>query len=120
MNLFPFTRDHQNRSKRVLFKGLVRRLFSLTKYRFGLFHALPVVGINHVDDAMRLLVVLIPERLQLLLATKIPEVEAYALHVDGADVEAHRRRDLARIEALIVTRKRGLGGLQVSLRGHRC
>jgi len=98
----------------------VYRPSAITEDRLGLVHALAIVGVDHVDDAVGLLVVLVPQRLQLLLATEIPEIEAHALHVDGADVEAHCRRDLAGIQALVVPRERGFGGLQVSLRGHRC
>lgn len=65
---------------------------------------------------MRFLVILVPQRLQLLLAAQVPEIQAHALHIDGADVEAHGRCNLGRIEAFVVLGKLCFGRFQISLR----
>ena len=41
----------------------------------GLRDPVPVVGVHRVDDRVALAVVLVPQGLQLLLATKVPEIE---------------------------------------------
>lgn len=102
---------------RCAFKEFLRDN-NLTKDNLGLVHTLAIVRVYHVDDAVRLLVIFVPQRLQLLLAAQIPEIKTHALHIDGADVEADRCRDLAGVQALVVPRKLGLGGLQVGLRRH--
>ena len=38
----------------------------------GFLQSLPVVGINHKDDAMAVAVVVLPKRAQLILATHVP------------------------------------------------
>lgn len=65
---------------------------------------------------MRFLVILVPQRLQLLLATQVPEIQAHTLHIDGANIEAHCRCDLGRIKAFVVLGKLRFGRFQISLR----
>ncbi len=58
------------------------------------------------------LIVFVPERLQLLLAAQIPEVQPHAVRVNLADVEPHRGRDLGQVGPLVVAVEAGLGRLQ--------
>ncbi len=58
------------------------------------------------------LIVFVPERLQLLLAAQIPEIQPHAVRVDLANVEPHRGRDLGQVGPLVVAVEAGLGRLQ--------
>ena len=40
----------------------------------GIFDAIPVIAVNHVDQAVRTLVVVAPERSNLVLATNVPHL----------------------------------------------
>lgn len=60
-----------------------------TENDFGLVHAFAIIGVYHINNAMRLLIVFVPQRLQFLLATQVPEIQTHALHIDGANVETH-------------------------------
>lgn len=88
---------------------------AVTKYELWFVHAITVIGIYHIYDAMRFLIVLVPQRLQLLLASQVPEIEAHTLHIDGANVETHCRCDFGRIEAFVVLGELRFGRFQISL-----
>lgn len=106
-----------------------------------LIGSLSVVRVNHIDQGMALLVVLkwmgftynllvqslsgspfahlVPQRLQLLLSTQVPEAQPDALHVYLANVQAYSRRDLTRIHAYVVLDQFCFGLLQVGLQRRR-
>lgn len=65
---------------------------------------------------MRFLIVLVPQRLQLLLASQVPEIEADTLHINGANIEAYCRCDFGRIEAFVVLGELCFSRFQISLR----
>ena len=57
--------------------------------------ALPLVGgVNHVDERIGVLVVVLPVRPDVLLATNVPHVQLEASLLHRLDVEALRRRDV--------------------------
>lgn len=62
---------------------------------------------------------LIPQRLQLLLSTQVPEAQPYPLDVYLADIKSHSRRDLTRIHSHVIPDQLRLGLLQVRLQGER-
>ena len=52
-----------------------RNVFYLIKGLFRFLNSFPVVGVDGVDDAVTLGVVLVPQGLQLLLTAQVPEVQ---------------------------------------------
>mmetsp|Transcript_104587 Transcript_104587/g.253871 ORF Transcript_104587/g.253871 Transcript_104587/m.253871 type:complete len:230 (+) Transcript_104587:108-797(+) len=54
------------------------------------FHAVAVVAVDHVDEAVGALVVVAPEGPDLVLAADVPHRERDVLVLDGLDVEADR------------------------------
>mmetsp|Transcript_73127 Transcript_73127/g.200800 ORF Transcript_73127/g.200800 Transcript_73127/m.200800 type:complete len:561 (-) Transcript_73127:65-1747(-) len=66
-----------------------------------LAHAVAIVGINDEDDTLGVLVVVAPERADLVLAADVPHGERDVLVLDGLDVEADGRdggHNLAKLE----------------------
>jgi len=66
-----------------------------------LAHAVAIVGVNDEDDTLRVLVVVAPERTDLVLAADVPHSEGDVLVLDGLDVEANGGdggHDLAKLE----------------------
>ena len=57
----------------------------------GLFKALGVIAIYHVDKSLRVLKVVLPEAAQLVLTTDVPTVELKVLVLESLDVEADCR-----------------------------
>jgi hypothetical protein len=53
-----------------------------------LVHTIPIVGVDHEDDTLRVLVIVTPQRADLVLATDIPHCEADVLILHRLDVEA--------------------------------
>jgi len=58
----------------------------------------------------------VPQRLELLLATEVPEIERNAGNVDLANIQTHSGCNLARIHSFIVFREFRLRRFQISLR----
>lgn len=69
---------------------------------------------------MRFLIVFVPQRLQFLLATQIPEIQSDAVDIDGANVETDCRCDFSRIQPFVVFRKFRFGRLQIGLSTESC
>ena len=57
-----------------------RNVFYLIKGLFRFLNSFPVVGVDSVDDAVTLGVVLVPQGLQLLLTAQVPEVQSKKKH----------------------------------------
>jgi hypothetical protein len=53
--------------------------------------AVAVVGVDDEDEALRILVVVAPERADLVLTSDVPDRERDVLVLDRLDVEADRR-----------------------------
>ena len=72
--------------------GVLELLFGkhLVELFTVLFNTLAIVGVNDVDEALSVGVVVPPEKSDLVLTTDIPHVEADVLVLDGLDVEANR------------------------------
>mmetsp|Transcript_5216 Transcript_5216/g.16452 ORF Transcript_5216/g.16452 Transcript_5216/m.16452 type:complete len:252 (+) Transcript_5216:9-764(+) len=71
------------------------------KHFFGFRDAVAVVGVHDEHDGLRVLVVVAPERADLVLAADVPHRQREGLVVDGLDVEADGRDgrdDLAQLE----------------------
>lgn len=86
----------------------------------GLAHAVLVVGVNDEDQALGVLVVVAPERADLVLASDVPHGERDVLVLDGLDVETDGRdrgHDLAELQ---LVQDGGLaGGVKANLRSGR-
>eukprot|EP00438_Fugacium_kawagutii_P031882 Skav227550 [mRNA] locus=scaffold3241:16004:27349:- [translate_table: standard] len=55
----------------------------------GIFNAVTVIAVHHVDQAIGSLVVMAPQRTDLVLASDIPNGEAQVLVLDGLDIETN-------------------------------
>mmetsp|Transcript_888 Transcript_888/g.2773 ORF Transcript_888/g.2773 Transcript_888/m.2773 type:complete len:203 (-) Transcript_888:69-677(-) len=78
----------QDEEHRVAHLVLVQHLIELL---LGVLDAVPVVAVHHVDEAVGALVVVAPERPDLVLAAHVPDREAQVLVLDRLHVEAYRR-----------------------------
>jgi hypothetical protein len=58
------------------------------KLVMGLFDSVPIVGVHHEDEPLRVLVVVLPQPSDLVLAADIPYREVHVLVLEGLDVEA--------------------------------
>merc|ERR1712118_575181 len=56
----------------------------------GILDTVSVVAVDDKDEALRVLVIVAPERTNLVLATDVPDGEADVLVLNGLDVEADR------------------------------
>merc|ERR1719379_1105607 len=56
----------------------------------GILDTVSVVAVDDKDEALRVLIVVTPERADLILAADVPDGEADVLVLDGLDVEADR------------------------------
>merc|ERR1712083_897353 len=77
--------------------------------------AVTIVGVDNKDDALRVLVVVTPQRSDLVLASNIPHRERDVLVLDGLDVEANGRdggNDLAKLQ--LVEDGRLAGGIEAN------
>lgn len=118
-----------------------RQIFVLNHFIeeiFGLVHPVAVVGVDHIDHRMRLVVILkreknceisaldgheastsssthlIPERLQLLLSTKVPEAQSDTRQVNLSNVESNGGRNELQIHSFVIFGKFRLRRLQES------
>jgi hypothetical protein len=77
-----------------------------------------IVGIHHKNQTLGVLVIVTPERADLILATDVPYSERDVLVLDGFDIESDGRNgryNLAQLE--LVEDGRLTGGIQSNLRG---
>mgnify|MGYP001344254594 CR=1 FL=1 len=75
-----------------------------------LAHAVAVVRVDHEDDALRVLVVVAPERADLVLAADVPHGERDVLVLDSLHVEANRGNRRDNLAELQLVEDGGLAG----------
>ena len=75
-----------------------------------LFDSLSIVGVNDEDEALRVGVVVSPEKSNLVLTTDIPHIERDVLVLDGLDVEADGGDGVDDLTELKLVKDGGLAG----------
>merc|ERR1719515_88698 len=74
----------------------------------GILDTVSVVAVDDEDEALRVLVIVAPERTNLVLATDVPDGEADVLVLNGLDVEADRGDRSHHLPELQLVQDRGL------------
>merc|ERR1719379_3339559 len=74
----------------------------------GILDTVSVVAVDDKDEALRVLVIVAPERTNLVLATDVPDGEADVLVLNGLDVEADRGDRSHHLPELQLVQDRGL------------
>lgn len=75
-----------------------------------LVNSLSIVGVDDVDEALGVGVVVSPQKSDLVLTTDIPNVERDVLVLDSLDVEADRGDSVDYLTELKLVEDRGLAG----------
>ena len=76
----------------------------------GLFEATSVVAVHHVDEPLRVVVVVLPEAAQLVLTADVPTVELKVLVLESLNVEADCGDGVHCFVQLHLVEDRGLAG----------
>merc|ERR1719379_2038017 len=76
----------------------------------GILDTVSVVAVDDKDEALRVLVIVAPERTNLVLAADVPDGEADVLVLNGLDVEADRGDRSHHLPELQLVQDRGLPG----------
>mmetsp|Transcript_6955 Transcript_6955/g.19728 ORF Transcript_6955/g.19728 Transcript_6955/m.19728 type:complete len:217 (-) Transcript_6955:40-690(-) len=92
---------HHGISHLILIQHLVQLLT-------GVLDAVTVVAVNHIDQAVGALVVVAPQRPDLVLAAHVPDREAQVLVLHRLDVEADGRDGRHHLAQLQLVQDRGL------------